>query len=193
MHLCSSNRSFEQLERLGWQKEQQRSQHVHICTHDNDVSYENCRCNHHNYTCCFSNLHVFATIPKSQQYSVMSLTTFVSWVMATSKYTVTGSDTFSTGLMNWLYWEKSLWNNRSSDSQAVVSVLVKIKNSYVGSKEEGKKVLGNILVHATFLILGLRPCIKTQHREKRVASMLSVESILLQDVAHCSPSPQSVR
>lgn len=33
----------------------------------------------------------------------------------------------------------------------MVSVLVKMKNSYVRGKEEGKQVLDNILAHAIFL------------------------------------------
>lgn len=37
----------------------------------------------------------------------------------------------------------------------MVSVLVKIKNSYIRGKEVGRKVLDNIVVHAVFLDPGV--------------------------------------
>lgn len=43
-----------------------------------------------------------------------TLTTLTSWDMDTSNSTVTGSDTFSTGRMNWLYLLNNLRNNLSS-------------------------------------------------------------------------------
>lgn len=42
------------------------------------------------------------------------LTTLTSCEMETSNSTVTGSDTFSTGLMNWLYLLNSFLKSRSS-------------------------------------------------------------------------------
>lgn len=45
---------------------------------------------------------------------LIALTTLTSWDMETSNSTVTGSDTFSTGRMNWLYLLNSLRNNLSS-------------------------------------------------------------------------------
>lgn len=42
-------------------------------------------------------------VPPGTGGELEALTTLASCVMATSKCTVTGSETFSTGLMNWLY------------------------------------------------------------------------------------------
>lgn len=51
----------------------------------------------------------------ANQWCPFALTTLTSWDMETSNSTVTGSDTFSTGLMNWLYLLNNLRNKRSSD------------------------------------------------------------------------------
>lgn len=55
----------------------------------------------------------------ANQWCPLALTTLTSCDMETSNSTVTGSDTFSTGLMNWLYLLNNLRNKRSSDFDEV--------------------------------------------------------------------------
>lgn len=68
------------------------------------------------------------------------LTTLTSCEIETSNSTVTGSETFSTGLMNWLYLLNSFLNSRSSALDDKQSGQMETETKRGGDRKSGQAV-----------------------------------------------------